>query len=224
MPKKKTKKKLPALAWLNIVVSRLPLLPTQRALGLTPFRSSMLAAGRVRQARAKWYDFEAHYGDGLVHPLDLPRQFVKLLWQYRKPWPPWFRPMDRRASDATHGVVLHTKTLAVLDIIWAIKYCQEAYRKAKGQADKQVEIVELLASLFPPPLLPTTVTSTSFAKLLLSRRFRVFYVDEDGDVKDISSLDPGSDDEDVATWGQLAGMTDRVGKIVATCVNRFLGR
>ena len=44
---------------------------------------------------------------------------------------------------------------------------------------------------------------------------------EDGKVesKDISSLDPGAEDDDVSGWGGLTGFSSRFGDVVRTAAN-----
>jgi hypothetical protein len=242
------KNKLPSLGWCNILVSRLNSHDTRKAMGLESnhdlqetelYRSE--AIGRVRRPRGRWLYYDANFGKYVQHPLEIPNAFSRVLWAHRDPWPAFLSAADRKKVPGAYGVVLRTKELAVLDILWAIKYVKQAValdpeaskltsilrggtpttlRRVRHYHDK----LDLLAKLFPPPYLPTTFRIRTFCRLLLTRTFKVFYCNERGEVKDISSLDPYSKDEDVATWGNLNAVTSQAGDIVRTCVNRYLDR
>ena len=53
----------------------------------------------------------------------------------------------------------------------------------------------------------------------LQKEARVYYFDRDGGVRDISNLDPGSEDAREADWGGLSEFSGRVAEVVASVVN-----
>ncbi|MGQ0592615.1 MAG: AAA family ATPase, partial [Gammaproteobacteria bacterium] len=54
---------------------------------------------------------------------------------------------------------------------------------------------------------------------VLKRNARVYYFDRDGSMRDISKLDPGSDDARESGWGGLSEFSGRVNETVAWVVS-----
>lgn len=108
-----------------------------------------------------------------------------------------------------YRVVLSTHSPHVLTTVWMLQQLQlhkaretlvcEAFGVPKSQQVKRV------------------------AKSALTKDYKVHLLafEEDGKVhsKDISSLDPGSDDDQIAGWGGLTGFSSRLGDAVRTAVN-----
>ena len=233
------KNRLPSLGWCNILVSRLNAQDTRAAMGLeTSPEQEVGSCRKVRRSKGRWLYYDAHFGSNLPHPLAVPHELLRILWSHREPWPVFCNSKDRKKIPGTYGIVLHTKETAVLDILWAIKHVKRAvaldpeaanlailrggtpawHKRVREYHDK----LDLLAKLFPPPYLPTTVKIRPFCQLLLAKTFKVFYCDEQGKIKDISRLDPNAEDEDVATWGHLlTTVTDQASRVVRDCVNLY---
>ncbi len=110
-----------------------------------------------------------------------------------------------------YRVVLSTHSPSVLDIIWAVRELQG--RKARAGA---------LRDLFQFPRWRAGLKEM-FSEVLGKKKLRTYFFGkrEDGmvTVEDISSLDPGSDREDVAGWGGLSGFSGHAADIVAKVVN-----
>jgi hypothetical protein len=112
-----------------------------------------------------------------------------------------------------HRVLLSTHHPLVLDIIWALQRVQEHKRKGSllwvlklfGQEDAWHALKDLADAALRKRY---TVSSFGFA--------------EDGfvHVKDISTLDPGSEDPNIAGWGGLAGRSGRIADVVAEAISR----
>ena len=58
-------------------------------------------------------------------------------------------------------------------------------------------------------------------RILKEKSISTHYFARNGVVKDISNLDPSSDENDEAGWGGLSEFSGHVGDIVADVVNRF---
>jgi hypothetical protein len=58
------------------------------------------------------------------------------------------------------------------------------------------------------------------AEAVLQREARVYYFDRQGQTKDISELDPGSEHAWEAGWGGLSEFSGRVNDVVAKVINR----
>jgi len=107
--------------------------------------------------------------------------------------------------DRGYKVAISTHSEAILQIVWAIQ--------------------ELKATSAPPASLwkvfdlePARWDVGQLAERCLQLSYRVFFLDYDGDAvsaTDISRLDPGAEREAEKTWGQLAGLSERVNSIVA---------
>jgi len=61
------------------------------------------------------------------------------------------------------------------------------------------------------------------ADTAIKKEAKVYYFDRSGEARDISNLDPGSNDRLEAGWGGLSEFSGRVNEIVAKVVNQRLG-
>ncbi|UWQ41018.1 AAA family ATPase [Leisingera aquaemixtae] len=105
-----------------------------------------------------------------------------------------------------YKVVISTHSTVVLDLIWALRQVQEC-----GGTESDVrELFELNSN-------PTT---KQIAESSLSKDYRVYFFERGKAAQDISSLDPGSEDEAIANWGDLNGFAGRSADVVAKAVTR----
>lgn len=105
-----------------------------------------------------------------------------------------------------YKVVISTHSTVVLDLIWALRQVQEC----DGTEADVRELFELHSN-------PTT---KQIAETSLSKNYRVYFFERGKAAQDISSLDPGSEDEAIANWGDLNGFAGRSADIVAKAVTR----
>lgn len=105
-----------------------------------------------------------------------------------------------------YKVVISTHSTVVLDLIWALRQIQEC-----GGSESDVrELFELNSN-------PTT---KQIAETSLSKDYCVYFFERGKAAQEISSLDPGSEDEAVANWGDLNGFAGRSADVVAKAVTR----
>ncbi len=110
-----------------------------------------------------------------------------------------------------YRVIITTHAVQVLEFGWVLQHFQAA--RARHPAHRAT-VQQALQSY----LLATHLDATS----LLERSVRVyFFKRQDGQVtiKDISGLDPWSDDMDEADWGGLTALTQRAQEAVARVAN-----
>ena len=105
-----------------------------------------------------------------------------------------------------YKVAVSTHSPHVLDVVWALRYLQENRGTAKD-----------VLGLFD---LPSNPTALSIAESALKKSYRVHYFERGGVVRDISHLDPGSEDSREAGWGGLTEFSGHVGDVVAKVVMR----
>lgn len=105
-----------------------------------------------------------------------------------------------------YRICLSTHSPHVLDIVWALRFFQEN----DGQPRDVLKLLGLASN-------PKT---KELAKSALESEFRTYYFARDGDVRDISNLDPGSDDIAEGGWGGLTEFSGRVGDVVADVASR----
>lgn len=105
-----------------------------------------------------------------------------------------------------YKVCISTHSPHVLDIAWAMNL----FKRHGGQAKDVLRIFQLRS----------TPTVKQVAESALTKDYRVFYFCSDGTVKDITGLDPGSDDSGESGWGGLTEFSGRVGEVVAEVVGR----
>lgn len=104
-----------------------------------------------------------------------------------------------------YRVVLSTHHPLVLDVLWGITRVQQATRRGAA-----VKILRMLGA-------PADLLSVAQSALKKTYTITHFGFDPKGRVvtKDISSLDPSSEDEDMSGWGGLSGLSGRIGDILA---------
>ncbi|MGX0904645.1 hypothetical protein ACSSV8_003237 [Roseovarius sp. MBR-79] len=105
-----------------------------------------------------------------------------------------------------YKVLISTHSTVVLDLIWALRQIQEC---AGTEADVR-ELFELNSN-------PTT---KQIAESALAKDYSVYFFERGEPAQDISSLDPGSEDEAVSNWGDLNGFAGRSADVVAKVVSR----
>lgn len=107
-----------------------------------------------------------------------------------------------------YKVAISTHSTVVLDLVWALKQIQD-----NGGSESDFR------QLFNLNSNPTTKQIASSA---LNRNYSVYFFERGAPAKDISSLDPGSDDYIVSHWGDLNGFASRASDVVADVVSRKL--
>ncbi len=113
----------------------------------------------------------------------------------------------------SYRVAISTHSSHVLDIVWAI----ESIKRQSITEGRKIELIsEMLGLRSGRP----DVSRMIECALRLVLRSYSFEYDQEGRVisKDISSLDPGDEDEVVAGWGGLAAYSARVSDTVAEAV------
>jgi hypothetical protein len=93
-----------------------------------------------------------------------------------------------------------------LDVVWGLQAL-----KAHGGTDR--DVLRLLN-------LPSNPVMKAMAGAVLEKSICVMYFKPGVGAVNISSLDPGSDEADVAGWGGLTEFTANVGDVVAEAVAR----
>ena len=105
-----------------------------------------------------------------------------------------------------YRVCLSTHSTYVLDLVWALRFIQD-------NEGKVPDVRRLLS-------LGATQPANELARAALNSQLRVYYFTRGGTVQDISSLDPGSDDDAERDWGGLTEFAGIAGDIVAEVANR----
>jgi len=104
-----------------------------------------------------------------------------------------------------YRVCLSTHSPHVLDVVWAVRVIQ-----ARGaEPSHLLDVFDVRKS---EPM-------KGVAKEAIRRAARVYYFGQDGQARDISNLDPGSQDRSEAGWGGLSEFSGRVNDVVAAVVN-----
>ena len=107
-----------------------------------------------------------------------------------------------------YRICLSTHSPHVLDIVWALRFFQD-HGGTPGDVRKLLGL----------PSTPKTKTR-KLAACALESVFKVYYFGRDGAVRDISGLDPGSEDDAEGGWGGLTEFSGRVGDVVAEVAGR----
>ncbi|MEE8453045.1 MAG: hypothetical protein V3R99_14060, partial [Thermoguttaceae bacterium] len=105
-----------------------------------------------------------------------------------------------------YRVILSTHSPVVLDVIWALKELAQL---------EEETAMECLKEIFDVAVLGQPIKEV-FASAL-EKDYRVYFFDRTDDkveIRDISSLDPGDDDDRVSGWGGLSGFSGRIADIV----------
>ena len=108
-----------------------------------------------------------------------------------------------------YRVCLSTHSPHVLDIVWALRFFQ-------NHGGTSGDVRKLLG-------LPGTRKTKRLADCALESEFKTYYFGRDGAVRDISGLDPGSEDNAEGGWGGLTEFSGRVGDVVAEVAGRAPG-
>ncbi|MBL3539727.1 AAA family ATPase [Aminivibrio sp.] len=115
-----------------------------------------------------------------------------------------------------YKVAVTTHSSNVLDIVWAI----EAIKRQEINEDRKIELISRLLDL---PGSNKGICDMIGHVLRLEFRTHSFYYQKGRvQAKDISSLDPGDEDEIVAGWGGLAAYSGRVSDLVAEAVSAVI--
>lgn len=107
-----------------------------------------------------------------------------------------------------YKVVLSTHSPFVLDVVFALRALRGSRRGAR-----------LLSQAFG---LPHNLQAREIFGAALAKSSRTFFLGfQQGRVfsRDISSLDPGSDEPDIAGWGGLTAFSGRFGEAIAEAAN-----
>jgi predicted ATP-dependent endonuclease of OLD family len=105
-----------------------------------------------------------------------------------------------------YRVCISTHSPHILDLVWALK----VFQHNRAKPEKLLELFEIK---------PTRGWKT-WAGNLLKKEAYVYYFDpQSHGTKDISELDPGSEDVAMWGWGGLTEFSGRVGDVVADVVN-----
>ncbi len=107
-----------------------------------------------------------------------------------------------------YRIFLSTHSTHVLDVVWALRVFQER----GASPDRLLELFDVAK----------TPKTRAMAAKVLTKKAKVYFF-ERGQTKDISKLDPGSDDAAESGWGGLSGFSGRVADIVARVVNETGG-
>lgn len=105
-----------------------------------------------------------------------------------------------------YRVTLSTHSPVVLDVVWAI-------RNLMGLPPRTA--VSTLREVFG--IAPGANPISAILKSALQKTYRTYYFDRAAHgvvVRDISSLDPGSEDDNINGWGGLSGFSGRIAEIV----------
>jgi hypothetical protein len=106
-----------------------------------------------------------------------------------------------------YRVCLSTHSPHVLDVVWALQFM----KAKKGTVKDVLNIFDIRSDAGTRHLADTG----------LKKDYKVYFFGRNGEVRDISTLDPGAENEAEAGWGGLTEFTGRVGDIVARVANRF---
>ena len=92
-----------------------------------------------------------------------------------------------------------------MDAIWALKHLRES----QASPESLLDIFEA----------PHTPLMHDLAQTMMQKKVKVFYFDrESGTTRDISELDPSSEEEGEAGWGGLSEFSGRANEAVARAV------
>ncbi len=104
-----------------------------------------------------------------------------------------------------YKVIISTHSTSTLDLIWVIRRIIEC---GGGEGDVR-DLFEIRSN----PI------SKKIAEASLEKKYAVYFFDG-GDATDISSLDPGDENDAISEWGGLTGFSSRSADVVTKVVNR----
>lgn len=105
-----------------------------------------------------------------------------------------------------YRVCLSTHSPHVLDVVWALGILQQ-YKARPGSV---VRLFEIDSDPFVQKI----------AHAALAKSLKTYFFPADGPARDISSLDPADESEEVRGWGGLTSFSARIGDVVADVVAR----
>jgi len=105
-----------------------------------------------------------------------------------------------------YRVCLSTHSQHVLDVVWALR----TIHQRNADTTRLLDVFEV----------GKTEPLKRLAEEVCKKETRVYYFDRNGLTKDISNLDPGSQDVSEAGWGGLSEFSGRVNDVVASVVNQ----
>ena len=105
-----------------------------------------------------------------------------------------------------YKVVISTHSTTVLDLVWTMQELKES----KGEIRDVWQLFELKSSH----------ATWDIADSALKKDYGVYFFERGKTVKNISTLDPGSEDKAVSNWGDLNGFAGRSAETVADVINR----
>jgi len=114
--------------------------------------------------------------------------------------------------ERKYRVIVTTHSPVVLDVVWALRQLQDVPQKSALRA---------LQAIFHAPSLTPQLREIFIAAL--AREYKTYYFDRTASgvvTRDISTLDPGAEDEQVAGWGGLSGFSGRIAEIVGDALSR----
>lgn len=111
-----------------------------------------------------------------------------------------------------HKVIISTHSPVILDLVWALRELSRANRTVAKKA---------MLRIFGLDRMTNALYRVFNAALEKSYRTYFFNRTPDGVVtKDISTLDPGDDDEMISGWGGLSGFSGRIAQIVGEALSQ----
>ena len=108
-----------------------------------------------------------------------------------------------------YKVIISTHSPVMIEFAWAVKYLQQS----KADYKSLIELFEIKSS---PPSLREMLTS-----ILENKKIKTYYFDRSDKnvtVKDISSLDAGSDDNAISEWGGLSSFSTKAGDVISKLI------
>ena len=105
-----------------------------------------------------------------------------------------------------YRICLSTHSPHVLDIVWALRF----FQMHEGRVS---DVLKLLG-------LAHQRKTATIAQRALESEFRTYFFGRDGKVRDISDLDPGSENDAEGGWGGLTEFSSKVGDVVAEVADR----
>ncbi len=109
-----------------------------------------------------------------------------------------------------YRVVLSTHSIQVVDIVWGL-------RRLIEDGGSEQDVLDMLD-------LRATGSSRRAAAAALKKVCRAYYFEAGEPTRDISDLDPASDDAATAGWGGLTAFSERVANVVSRVVRNRLQR
>ena len=105
-----------------------------------------------------------------------------------------------------YKVCLSTHSQHVLDVVWGLRTIIEG----QGHRDDVLRMLDM----------GKTAKTKAIADAAMQKSTGVYYFSPSGPVRDISSLDPGAEDDVVSGWGGLTEFSGRIGDVIADVVSR----